>query len=124
MRTFVSTAIMQLLSAGKRSLREETHARDPCLQARDGSLAIRVGLVDGLVYRLNAQANTLVVPERQLDRRFQNAVGIDGLDCLRHRTLQKSNTTTHWTSMQPNKGQTKWIQAIQLSEERRPDPPR
>jgi len=66
----VSTAIMQFLSAGKRSLREETHVRDPCLQACDGSLAIHVGLVDGL----DAQANTLVVPKGQLSRRLQNAV--------------------------------------------------
>src|SRR5258705_2024454 len=99
MRTFVSTAIMQFLAAGKRSLREETHARDSCLQARDGSLAIHVGLVDGL----DGQANTLVVPEGQLSRRLQNSVGVDGLDRLRHRTLQKSNSTTDLIPKQPNK---------------------
>jgi hypothetical protein len=48
------------------------------------------------------QANTLVVPEGQLDRRPQNAVGVDGLDRPRRRTLRKSNTMAAWTLMQPN----------------------
>jgi len=77
LRMFVSTAIMQFLSAGEWSHREETHARDPYLELCDGS-AIHLGLVDGF----HGQANTLVVPKGQLGSRFQNAVGVDGLDCL------------------------------------------
>src|SRR5262249_12860374 len=71
-------------TAGERSLREKAHAHDPCLEACKGSFAIHPGLVDGL----HRQADTLVVPKGQLDRRFQDAVRIDSLDCLCHRTLR------------------------------------
>lgn len=87
------------IAAGKRTLGEETHARYPCLQACDGSLAIHVGLVDGL----DGQAYTLV------SRRASSAVGFrTPLVCRWPRSsassdAPKSNTTTDWTSMQPNK---------------------
>lgn len=58
----MSPATVQFLSAGKRSLREETHARDASLEARYSGLAIPFGFVD----RLHCQAHALLVPKGQL----------------------------------------------------------
>jgi hypothetical protein len=64
--------MMQFLSAGKRSLREETHARDTGLQPGDGGLAIAYGFVE----RLHCQAHTLLVLKAQVACRPEDAAGV------------------------------------------------
>jgi hypothetical protein len=93
---FVSTTIMQFASAGKRPFREKAHAGDPCLQACDGDFAIYKRIIDGF----QRQTNTLIVPKRQVGRWLQDAVGVDGLNYLRHRNAPEIKTMASWTPTQ------------------------
>ena len=56
------------------------HAVDAGLQATDRSLPIPAGVIDCL-YR---QAHSLIVFERQLAGGLEDAVRVDGVDCLGH----------------------------------------
>ena len=74
---------MQFLSAGKRSLREKTHARDAGLQTRNRGLATRFGLVDPL----HGEAHALLVPKGQLTCGLEDAAGVNGINRLDHSLL-------------------------------------
>src|SRR5262245_15380735 len=76
----MSQAIVQFLPAGKRSLREKTHACDTGLQPGNCGLAILAGFVDGL-YR---QTHPLLVFEPQFLRRLEDPARVDGVDLLGH----------------------------------------
>src|SRR5438477_2231716 len=95
----MSPAIVQFLSAGKRSLREKTHGGDAGLEPRNSGLAIRSGFVD----RLHGQAHALLVLEGQFARRLEDTVGVNGLDLLSH-ALRHSQITAGRTWMQRRAG--------------------
>ena len=76
---------MQIVSLGRRSLREETHARDAGLQPRNGSGAIAFGLVD----RLYSEAHALLIPKAQLPCGDEDSAPINRLDLLGHCLLQQ-----------------------------------
>lgn len=57
MRTFVSSAVVQLLSRGQSTLREELHACDAGPQPREGRFAVSGHLVDGV----DDESDTLLI---------------------------------------------------------------
>jgi hypothetical protein len=61
---------MQFLSAGERSLRENTHACDAGFEASDCGLPIAAGLLD----RLHRQAHALLVLQGQFARGLEGAL--------------------------------------------------
>src|SRR3989338_9107965 len=69
MRTLVSSAVMQLLSRGQRSLREELHAFDAGPEPGECGVAVFGHLVDGL----DDQADPLLLVQAQLTRRLEHA---------------------------------------------------
>src|SRR5215510_13408166 len=90
---------MQFLSAGKRSLREKTHACDASLQPRNGGIAIPCAFVD----RLHRQAHALLVLKGQFARWLENAVGVDRLDLLSH-VLPRLRRVAHGCNVAPTPG--------------------
>jgi hypothetical protein len=71
---------MQIVSLGKRFLREEIHPRDAGLQLRNGGGAVAFGLVD----RFHRQPHALIVSKGQLPRGDEDSAAVNRLDLLGH----------------------------------------
>jgi hypothetical protein len=78
MKTFVSTAVMQLLSLGQGPFREQLHAFDAGSQARQRSLAVLGDPVDSL----DDQADPLPLAQAEVAVGLQDAVAEDRFDVL------------------------------------------